>query len=275
VVYGYAGNTAAVFPLQRLGREVWAVNTVEFSNHTGYGAVRGRVLEAGLALELVEGIADRGALQNCEAVLSGYMGDAGTGRAVLEAVGKVRAASPGALYCCDPVMGDRGRGFYVKPGIPEMFKNEVLPLADILTPNQFELEVLTGRDTGSPEEVRRAAAALHAAGPRVILVTSYRGEDVPEGYIDMLVSGGKNIFRIRTPELPFETIVAGSGDLTAAVFLSRYLETGDIKTALELTAASVYGIMEATFNAKSRELLVIAAQNELVSPTAAFTAWAL
>ncbi|MDR2484971.1 MAG: pyridoxal kinase PdxY [Treponema sp.] len=280
VVYGYAGNTAAVFPLQRLGREVWAVNTVEFSNHTGYGAWRGQVLDAGLAEDLVEGLEERGVLGKCEAVLSGYMGDPAVGHAVMNAVRKVRSAGPGALYCCDPVMGDLGRGFYVKPGIPEIFKQEVIALADIVTPNQFELEALTGMDTSSLANARKAVAAIHDRGPKVVLVTSFRDgvspmtqEKAPPGdHIEMLVSDGNRLYRIRTPELPFEAGMAGSGDLTASVFLSRYLETEDIKRALELTTASVYGIMEATFQAKSRELHIIQAQPELAAPSRPFEA---
>ncbi|MDR0377230.1 MAG: pyridoxal kinase PdxY [Spirochaetaceae bacterium] len=277
VVYGHAGNSAAVFPLQRLGREVWAINTVEFSNHTGYGAWRGRVLETELAGELVEGVADRGVLAQCEAVLSGYMGDAAIGRAVLDAVRRVRAAAPDALYCCDPVMGDVGRGFYVKPGIPEIFKTQVVPQADIVTPNQFELEALTGFKTADLEEACKAVAALHALGPKVVLVTSYQGSDAPEKHIDMLASdvsssGGAAIYRIRTPELPFGAGMAGSGDVTTAIFLSRYLEMRDVKRALELTAASIFGVMEATYQAGSRELLIIQAQNELADPHHAFEA---
>jgi pyridoxine kinase len=220
VAYGHAGNSAAVFPLQRLGREVWAINTVEFSNHTGYGAWRGKVLGIEMVDELVLGLEERGVLPQCEAVLSGYMGDAGVGRAIIKAVEKVRALSPRALYCCDPVMGDVGRGFYVKPGIPEIFKNEVLPAADIVTPNQFELEALTGLETGSSPAVRRAIDRIHRAGPRVVLVTSYKGEDAPKDdppghpkHLDMLASDGNEVYRIRTPELPFETTMAGSGDL--------------------------------------------------------------
>jgi pyridoxine kinase len=174
VVYGYAGNTAAVFPLQRLGREVWAINTVEFSNHTGYGAWRGKILDPSLVLELVEGLEDRGALPRCEAVLSGYLGDAASARSILEAVKKVKAASPAAVYCCDPVMGDVGRGFYVHPDIPDMFRNEVVPLADIVTPNQFELEALTGMDSSTVDGARRAVEKVHRMGPRVVLVTSFR-----------------------------------------------------------------------------------------------------
>lgn len=174
VVYGYAGNTAAVFPLQRLGREVWAVNTVEFSNHTGYGAWRGRVLGAELAQELVTGLEERGVLNRCDAVLSGYLGDAAVGRAVIDAVKKARRENPKTLYCCDPVMGDVGRGFYVKPDIPDIFKKELVPLADIVCPNQFELEALTGITVKNEEDAIKAIKLLHEAGPSVVLVTSFK-----------------------------------------------------------------------------------------------------
>ncbi|MDR1909825.1 MAG: pyridoxal kinase PdxY [Spirochaetaceae bacterium] len=280
VVYGYAGNTAAVFPLQRLGREVWAVNTVEFSNHTGYGAWRGRALGSELAGELVEGIADRGVLNQCEALLSGYMGDADVGDAVLAALRRVREAAPEALYCCDPVMGDLGRGFYVKEGIPEKFRREVAPQADIVTPNQFELEALTGINTAALKDALSAIEALHALGPRAVLVTSYYEGNNPTGgapftqpdHIDMLASASGAVYRIRTPALPFPSGMAGSGDLCTAVFLSRYLESRDVKTALELTAGSVYGILEATRKAGRKELSLIEAQGELVSPSHSFTA---
>jgi pyridoxine kinase len=283
VVYGYAGNTAAVFPLQRLGREVWAVNTVEFSNHTGYGAWRGKVLGAELVGELVTGLEERGALPRCEAILSGYLGDAAVGRAIIDTVNRVRKQSPKALYCCDPVMGDEGRGLYVKPDIPDMFKNEVITLADIITPNQFELETLTGVKAETLEDARRAVDMLHEKGPRVVLVTSYRErrnspQDSRDGHIDMLVSDKTGIYRIRTPELPLGSGVAGSGDLTASIFLSRYLETADIKAALEQTTGSVFGVMEAAFRTVHpdpsglRELPIIQAQNELTAPSHKFQA---
>jgi pyridoxine kinase len=201
------------------------------------------------------------------------MGDPAVGRAVIDAVRLVRDANPNALYCCDPVMGDVGRGFYVKPDIPDIFKNEVVPCADIVTPNQFELEALTGLDTAEPDNARAAIHALHKKGPKVVLVTSYKEKGNDSPHIDMLVSNGTGeIYRSRTPELSFPAGMAGSGDLTAAVFLSQYLKTGDIKKTLELTTAAVYGIMEATFQAKSRELCIIQAQSELVSPSQAFEA---
>ncbi|MDR0596983.1 MAG: pyridoxal kinase PdxY [Treponema sp.] len=272
VAYGHAGNSAAVFPLQRMGRDVWAVNTVEFSNHTGYGSWRGKVLDAGLAEELVAGIEDRGVLRDCEAVLSGYMGDAGVGRAVMAAVQKVKALNPAALYCCDPVMGDVGRGFYVHADIPGMFKNETLPMADIATPNQFELEALAALDTSTLAAARKAIDIIHAMGPRVVLVTSYREQGGVEDHIEMLASDGSSAYRVRTPELPLGAGMAGSGDVTAALFLSRYLETGSVRDTLELTAGSIFGVMDATFKAGSRELLLIASQEELVKPRHVFKA---
>ena len=283
VVYGYAGNTAAVFPLQRLGREVWAVNTVEFSNHTGYGSFRGRVLGAELASELVAGIEDRGVLNLCEAVLSGYLGDADVGRAVLAAVKKIRKENPKALYCCDPVMGDSGRGFYVKQGIPEMFKNELVPLADIVCPNQFELEYLTGVTIKNISDCLKAINILHDIGPSVVLTTSFREK---AGELSMIASKRVSLpsaaavneaYKTTTPELPLGDRVAGTGDITSAVFLSHYLETNDLEKALSLCTASVFGVLEASYDISLRdkiplELKIINAQEEFVSPSRSFNA---
>ena len=283
VVYGYAGNTAAVFPMQRLGREVWAINTVEFSNHTGYGAWRGKVLGGELAEELVEGLEDRGVLANCEAVLSGYMGDAAVGRAITKAVEKVKAAAPGALYCCDPVMGDLGRGFYVKPDIPEIFKNELLPIADIISPNRFELGALSGLEVSENmapldmDEARRAIDKLHEKGPGIVVVTSFFNDG---NHIEMLASDKGGLYSVKTPELPIGVGMAGSGDITTSVFLSRYLETRDVKRSLELCAASIYGIIEKSWRAYSEnpnrpklmELRIIQSQGELEKPSHNFEA---
>ncbi len=134
VAYGHVGNAAAIFPMQRLGVEVWPIHTVQFSNHPGYGAWRGRVFDAGLISELVEGIAGRGVLATCDAVLSGYMGSRETGEAILDAVARVKAANPKAVYACDPVIGDTGRGIFVAPGIPEFMREQAVPAAEIITP---------------------------------------------------------------------------------------------------------------------------------------------
>jgi len=275
VVYGYAGNTAAVFPMQRLGHEVWAINTVDFSNHTGYGAWRGKVHEAQLTSDLVTGLEERGVLKNCEAVLSGYLGDAASGRSIIDAVKKARSKNPKALYCCDPVMGDTGRGFYVKPDIPKMFKDELVPLADIVCPNQFELESLTGIKIKSIDSAVKAINIAHEMGSSIVLVTSYKEKD---GELGMLASDKKNLYKTTTLELPLGQSAAGTGDMTTSIFLSRYLETRDLLKTLELTTASVFGILEISFKASGAqkdsmiELKIIEAQEELISPSHTFKA---
>jgi pyridoxine kinase len=270
VVYGYAGNTAAVFPLQRLGREVWAINTVEFSNHTGYGSWRGKVLGAELVSDLVLGLEERGVLNRCEAVLSGYLGDAATSLAIINAVKKVRSKNPNALYCCDPVMGDVGRGFYVKPDIPGMFKNELVPLADIVCPNVFELEALTDVTIKNFNDALKAINILHEMGPSIVLVTSFR--ENPEE-LSMIASNKENICKITTPLLPLGS-VAGTGDMTASVFLSRYLETKDLCKTLELCTASIFGILQTSCKTSDKniitELKIIEAQQEFISPANTF-----
>ena len=218
VAYGHAGNSSAVFPLQRLGHEVWAVNTVHFSNHTGYGSWRGPLLAPAEIAEVVAGIEERGVLPTCDAVLSGYQGAEAVGEVVLDAVAKVRAANPAAVYCCDPVMGDVGRGFFVRPGIPEFMRDRVVPAADVVTPNQFELEFLTGRDPGAVRSVAdllAAVAELHALGPATVLVTSVHTEESDPQSVSMLASDGARVLQVTTPLLPLS--VNGAGDATAAL----------------------------------------------------------
>src|ERR1700754_3599978 len=156
VAYGHVGNAAAMFPMQRLGHEVFAVNTVQFSNHTGYGAWKGSVFTGDAVREVVTGIEDRGALARCDGVLSGYMGDASIGEAILDAVARVKAANPKALYCCDPVFGDVGRGIFVREGIADFMRERSVPAADIITPNHFELESLAGQAARTPAEINHA-----------------------------------------------------------------------------------------------------------------------
>ena len=166
VATGHVGNAAAMFPLQRLGAEVWAVHTVQFSNHPGHGGFAGQVFGGAAVREVVDGIEARGLLGACDAVLSGYLGDAGTGGAVLHAVDRVRALNPAALYCCDPVIGDTGKGVFVRAGIPELLAAQAVPRADVLTPNQFELEHLTGVPACGPRSPRCRPAWRRVAGAR-------------------------------------------------------------------------------------------------------------
>ena len=268
VAYGHVGNSSAVFPLQRLGIEVWPVHTVQFSNHTGYGAWTGRVFDGQAIEEVVEGIVDRGVLGSCDAVLSGYMGSADIGHAVVSTVARVRAANPAAVYCCDPVIGDVGRGVFVRPGIEEFMREVAVPAADIVTPNHFELDLLSGSTTTSLPAVKEAVAAVHALGPRVVLTTSLVTDDTPDDAVDLLASAGGQHFRVRTPRLGVS--VNGAGDAIAALFLAHWLDTGSAADALGRAAASVFGLLQRTEDAGSREILLVAAQEEFVSPSRTF-----
>ncbi|MTW17257.1 pyridoxal kinase PdxY [Rhodoplanes serenus] len=273
VVYGHVGNASAVFPLQRLGCEVWPIHTVQFSNHTGYGAWKGRVFDGGMIGEVLEGVAERGALGRCDGVLSGYMGGADIGEAILDAVGKVRAANPAARYCCDPVIGDVGRGVFVRPGIPEFMRARAVPAADVITPNQFELEYLAERTTGTLADARRAVEIVHLLGPKVILVTSLHTDETPADAIDLLASGPDGCFRLRTPKLDLS--INGAGDAIAALFFFHFLSTGSTATALSRSASSIFGVLQRTVAAGSREILTVAAQDEFVSPSRVFAAEAV
>jgi pyridoxine kinase len=268
VAYGHVGNASAVFPMQRLGVEVWPIHTVQFSNHTGYGAWRGRVFDGPAIEDLVEGIAERGVLPRCDGVLSGYMGSSDIGTAILSAVARVREANPAALYCCDPVIGDVGRGVFVRPGIPEFFREQAVPAADIITPNQFELDYLSGLTTSTLAAAQEAVSAVQLLGPRVVLVTSLHTSETPSEAIDLLAGEGARFWRVRTPKLSLS--VNGAGDAIAALFFVHYAKTRSAAAALGEAAASVYGLMKRTEEAGSREILTVGAQDEFVAPTRRF-----
>ncbi len=266
VAYGHVGNSAAVFPLQRLGHEVWPIDTVQLSNHTGYGAWRGRAWGANDIAEVVRGIDERGAFARCDAVLSGYLGEAALGDAVLDAVARAKAANPQALYCCDPVIGDDHSSIFVRPGIAEFFRERAIPAADIVTPNRFELASLTGTSVANAEGALIAAARLRERGPRLVLVTSL---PAASDEIAMMAASGDGAWLVTTPRLPI--IANGAGDLTAALFLGFCLRNRDPAAALEQTAAAVFAVIETTWRAGEGELQIVAAQDAMASPTRRFS----
>lgn len=268
VAYGHVGNSAATFPLMRMGVEVYPVLTVHFSNHTGYGEWRGPLLAAADVAEVITGIDERGALERVDAVLSGYQGGEDVGAVILDAVALVKSRNPAAVYCCDPVMGDVGRGFFVRPGIPELMRDTVVPAAQIITPNQFELEYLTGRTTGTVAEVLDAADTARAMGPQTVLVTSVVHEAAAGGTIDMIAVTGEGAWSVTTPLLP--RTFTGAGDLTAATFLANLLSSGSVAQAVGRTAAVVYGVLKATVDSGLSELQLVAAQDEIAAPTNSF-----
>ncbi|HYD99130.1 MAG TPA: pyridoxal kinase PdxY [Alphaproteobacteria bacterium] len=268
VAFGHVGNAAAVFPLQRLGLNVWPVHTVQFSNHTGYGDWGGAVLAPEAIASVIDGLDRRGALDRCDAVLTGYIGSAALGAVVADAVRRIKAKRPDCLYCCDPVMGDVGRGFYVPEAVAGHHRDTALPLADVLTPNAFELEFLAGAPVTDPRSALVAAQALRRRGPNWVLVTS-----LPMGQEDrvgLMLVGPDGAWRVDTPRLPI--VPTGSGDATAALFMGHWLTGKSPVRALECAAGAIFGLLEATIREGGGELALVAAQNQLAQPVHRFEA---
>jgi pyridoxine kinase len=275
VVYGRVGNRAAVPVLERLGHEVWPVDTVAFSNHPAHGTFRGRVVPASEVAELLDGLAARGVLGRCDAVLSGYLGDAGTAPVVEETVARVRAANPDALYCCDPVIGEVGRGVYVREGIPEAFRDRLVPVADIVTPNPFELELLTGRASTTLESAHAAARALlappggAAGGPRLVVATGLRLADAPAELAVLAVTRDVT-WAVRHARRSVR--VWGTGDAFAALFLGVYLGRRDARLALEHAVGALDGILTVAEASNADELPLALAQDAIVHPRSRYAA---
>ena len=264
VAYGHVGNSAATFPLMRLGLEVWPVLTVHFSNNTSYPSKRGPLLAPADVADVVTGIDELGVLPQVDAVLTGYQGAPAMGVEILNIVGLVKERNPQALWCCDPVMGDVGRGMYVLPGIPEFIRDNVVQAADVLTPNHYELNFLTGREATTLPEVLEAADALRLKGPDVVLVTSVVVEESEPETVTMVAVSDDGAWSVTTPLLG--RTFTGSGDLTSSMFLAALLETGDVEAAVGRTADIVYSVLEKTTALDQRELALVAAQDDLVAP---------
>ena len=269
VAYGHVGNSAAVFPLQRIGVEVLPVYTVNFSNHTGYGAWRGPLIAPEQVHEVILGIEERGVFGEIDVVLSGYQGSEGIADVILDAVARVKAANSSAIYACDPVMGNAASGCFVAPAIPALIRERVVPAADILTPNQFELGFLTDLELDSFDSTLIAVDVLRDRGPRTVLVTSveraYRAPDT----LEMLVVDDAGAWVVQTPRLPFHA--NGSGDVTAALFSAHYRASGDAADALARTTSSVFDLLERTWQSGGRELQLVESQESYANPRMQFT----
>ena len=270
VAYGHVGNSAAVFPLQRIGVEVLPVYTVNFSNHTGYGAWRGPMIDPADVREVLTGVEERGVFGQIDAVLSGYQGGEGIADVIIDAVARVKAANPAAMYACDPVMGNARSGCFVAPAIPDLLRDRVVPVADIITPNQFELGYLTGTTPDTLESTLASADAARGMGPGTVLVTSVERPDREEGTIEMLAVNDAGAWLVTTPHLPMKA--NGSGDVTAALFSAHYVSTRDAKSALERTVSSVFELLRTTLESGERELRLVESQDAYANPPLQFTA---
>ena len=276
VVFGHAGNSAAVFPMRRVGVEVWPLNAVQFSNHTQYAeGWKGTVFPPQLLADIADGIDAIHMLPRCDAVLTGYIGSAEQGNVILDIVAKVKKANPGAWFFCDPVMGHPAKGCKVAPGVAEFHRDFSVKAADMMSPNVLELGKLVGREIDSVAEALAAAKELCAMGPRVVLVKhlSYAAAD-PQAF-EMILATPDAAWHISRPLIEFDRHPVGVGDLTSGLFLALLLKGMGERDALEFTAAAVYDVMLATKDANEFELQLVAAQDMIARPQHSFEAKAM
>lgn len=266
VAYGHVGNAAALLPLQLLHVQPLAVHTVQFSNHTGHGAYTGQIFSAEHVENVIAGLRDRGVLSQCVAVLSGYLGDAAIGTVILRTVQALREQQPNLVYCCDPVMGDVDRGLFVRPGIPEFHRQHAIPNADIITPNQFEFEYLTGEILQTTAQAILAARRL---APSTVVITSMRTPDVPHGHVRTLAVEAEHAWAVDTPHLPLTPLPNGMGDVFSAIFLAQRLHQAATPQALARTVSSLYHLIRQVPSG-ARDLPLVSGQRQIVQPDALF-----
>ncbi|MDE1184560.1 pyridoxal kinase PdxY [Paraburkholderia sp.] len=275
VVFGHAGNSAAEFPMRRLGVNVWPLNTVQFSNHTQYGHWTGSAIDAAQMVDLVDGIGAIGMLPRCDAVLSGYLGTPEQAQAVVDIVTAVKAANPRAWYFCDPVMGTAtAGGCHVEPGVQEFLVNTMPSVADAMAPNHSELQRLVGRELDTVEDAVEACREVIRRGPKVMLVKHLLDRNSPADMFNMLVVTAREAWVGQRPLYPFARQPVGVGDLTSAVFVARTLQGDSLRPAFEHTLAAVNAVVKTTWQANRYELELVAAQNDIAQPREWFDAWA-
>ncbi|HEJ9094709.1 TPA: pyridoxal kinase PdxY [Serratia odorifera] len=273
VVFGHAGNSAAEFPMRRMGVNVWPLNTVQFSNHTQYGQWTGCVMPASHLSDIAQGIASIDQLKNCDAVLSGYIGSPEQGEHILDIVRQVKQANSAAWYFCDPVMGHPEKGCIVAPGVAEFLCQQALPCSDMIAPNVLELEQLSQRQITNVAQAVDAARALIAKGPKVVLVKHLSRAGYHLDCFEMLLVTVDDAWHISRPLVDFGARQpVGVGDLTSGLLLVNLLKGVGLAQALEHVTAAVYEVMLTTQEMGEYELQVVAAQEGIVAPRCHFAA---
>lgn len=269
VAYGHVGNGAAVLPLQRLGFEVWPVNTVHLGHHPGYGAFRGHVETPERLSTILDAVLERAPLASCAGLLVGYLGDAAVADLAIAALKTIEPARPDRVFLLDPVIGDDGPGVFVKPDVPVVIRETLLPRADIVTPNRFELAHLAGTEVTTLDQARQASRALLALGPKLVVATGLVFSDYPDE-LCMLAEALDQSWLIRTPRLakPF----SGTGDAFSALLLGHYLKAADLRTAFERAATAIFSLVEMTAKRGDQELCLVAAQHLLAVSAVRFQA---
>jgi pyridoxine kinase len=265
VAYGHVGNSAAVFPMQMRGIDVMAVPTTLFSNRPRYPTVRGQILDAGLVADLLLGLEERGVVDACQVVLSGYLGSPQIGEVVADFVARAMKRNPTLVYCCDPVIGDAERGVFVARGLPELFRDRLCPMANILTPNQFELEWLGGGKLETADRLVAAARTLADPSSSTVVVTGACFEDGQENRIFTFAIEGRSVWSVATPKL--RGCTSGAGDLFASLFVSSLIGGSTTAVALADAVSSTFAVLEETISAGAEEMRIVSGASGLHPPT--------
>lgn len=284
VVYGYVGNKCATFSLQVHGFDVCPINSVQLSNHTGYSHVKGQVLNAEDIECLYDGLKANGVHDNFSHLITGYIGSKSFLLKVGEIIQSLRDSNPGLVYVCDPVMGDNGK-MYVPEELMPVYRDVIVPKADIVTPNQFEAELLTDIKINSEAEALKAMQVLHDKGPKTVVLSSTNlgSEGVLVALASSVTNGTKECYRIEMPYL--QAIFVGTGDLFASCLMAWMHKDNDLKLALEKTVSTVQTVIRRTLQAANEaagqgkkptpaqmELRLIQSKSDIEKPTVNFHA---
>lgn len=260
VVRGAVGNRGVVFALESLGHRVWSVPTIVLPWHPGHGPATRIVPEDDAFQALCTDIAASAFAAEIGAVATGYFATPAQVHAAADLIETLQRARPDLVYCLDPVLGDEGR-LYRPPEVLMAIAERLLPIADIATPNRFELEFLTDLTLGENAHLVEAARTL---GPDMVLVTSAFG--LLAGSIANLLVTEKTV------DLAEHRLIEngpnGGGDLTAALFLARLIEGRKPETALRLATASVFEILARTAKRGLDELSLQTDATSLATPFA-------
>ncbi len=252
VAWGHVGNSAAVPALQALGVAVAAVPTTLFSNHPRHPTLRGRVVDPDLLADLLRGVEERGLIGKAAVLLTGYLGSPANAEIVAGFVARARAANPALLYVCDAVIGDDDSGVFVKEPLPALFRDRLVPQADIATPNQFEVEVLSGRPARTLADLRAAVAVLQATGTRCVVVTGCTLAETPAGMVETIAFDGGTMIRVPTPRLAIRP--SGTGDLFTGLLVAHLVRGQPFPAAVEAAVAGIFAVLKRTEVEGSYEL---------------------